>query len=68
MLPLHRSPSFNFQALFLLFLLQAPQHPQSLTFSVLFRDDWYGFFEADTDISAIHGLIADTDNHYFRNF
>jgi len=23
--------------------------------------DRYGFFEADTDISAIHGLIADTN-------
>ena len=32
--------------------------------------DRYGFFEADadTDISAIHGLIADTDNRYFQNF
>jgi len=28
--------------------------------------DRYGFFGAHTDISAIHGLIA--DNRYFKNF
>jgi len=30
--------------------------------------DWYGYFGADTDTSAIHGPIADTDNRYFQNF
>ena len=30
--------------------------------------DRYGFFGADTDISAIHGPIANTDNQYFQNF
>jgi len=28
--------------------------------------DRYGIFGADTDISAIHGLIADTDNRYSK--
>ena len=27
-----------------------------------------GFLGADTDVLAIHGQIADTDNHYFQNF
>jgi len=29
--------------------------------------DRYGFFEANIDISAIHGPIADTNNRYFQN-
>ena len=28
----------------------------------------YGFFGANTDILAIHGPIAGTDNQYFQNF
>jgi len=30
--------------------------------------DRYGFFGVDTDISAIHGPIADTDKPIFSNF
>ena len=40
----------------------------SSSYSFLLKIDRYGFFEADTDISAIDGLIADTDNWYFQNF
>jgi len=29
--------------------------------------DQYGLFGADTDVSVIHGLIADTDNLYCQN-
>ena len=32
--------------------------------SVNLEIDQYGFFEADTNISAIHGLIAHTDNQW----
>jgi len=30
--------------------------------------DRHGFFEADTHISANHGLITDTDNQFFQSF
>jgi len=33
----------------------------------LLKIDWYGFYGADSDISPIHGPIADTYNQYFQN-
>ena len=34
----------------------------------IFGDHPIWLFWADTDISAIHGPIADTDNRYFQNY
>jgi len=31
-------------------------------------NDRHGFLGADTDILAIRGPIADTDNRYFQNY